>query len=50
MESGKIDPSLTIRLLGAVVGSVGFFLTALGRPIEGAALVGLGGFLLALGK
>lgn len=46
---GKFSP-LSIRLCGAVVGSVGFFLIAYGRAIIGTALVGIGSVLIAAGE
>ena len=50
-KSGKVilSTGLLIKLIGALVGSLGFFFTALDRTLVGAAFVGLGGLLLALG-
>ncbi len=50
-KSGKVvlSTGLLIKLIGALVGSLGFFFTALNRTIVGAAFVGFGGLLLALG-
>ncbi len=41
---------LLVKLLGALIGALGFFLTAFERTVVGAALIGLGGVLLALGE
>lgn len=48
-RSGKVSP-FSIRLAGAVVGSIGFFLIAYGRAIIGTALVGIGSVLIAAGE
>ncbi|MEK6951029.1 MAG: hypothetical protein AABX13_04880 [Nanoarchaeota archaeon] len=45
-----ISTGLLVKLIGAVVGSIGFFFAAFGRTIVGAAFIGLGGVLLALGE
>ncbi len=41
---------LSIRIVGAVIGSVGFFLIALNMTIVGTALVGVGSLLIAVGE
>lgn len=41
---------MMVKLIGALVGSIGFFFTVFGRTILGAAFIGLGGVLLALGE
>ena len=48
-NQGKIDVTLLLRLIGATIGAVGLYLTAFQKPIIGAALIGIGGVLLALG-
>lgn len=45
-----MSTGLLVKLIGAVVGSIGFFFAAYGRTITGAAFIGLGGVLLALGE
>ena len=49
-RKGVMSTGLLIKLIGAVVGSVGFFVSAFGRTIPGAVLIGLGGVLLAVGE
>ena len=49
LNQGKIDVTLLLRLVGATIGAVGFYLTAFQQPVVGAALIGVGGVLLALG-
>ena len=46
---GKIDVGFVLRLIGALLASIGFFLTALKQPIFGAIFIGFGGVLIALG-
>jgi len=48
-KQGKLDVSLTLRLIGATLASIGFFLTALKQPIFGAIFMGIGSVLIALG-
>ena len=49
MEKGQVKTQLAIRLIGATAASAGFYLTAFGYQIPGAALIGLGGVLIAIG-
>ena len=51
-KTGKLmlTSTLFIRIIGALLGSLGFFLTAFNKTVVGAALVGLGGVLLALAE
>ncbi|MBI2041196.1 MAG: hypothetical protein HYT16_03785 [DPANN group archaeon] len=46
----KLDFSMVLRLIGAVLSSIGFFLTALKQPVLGAIFIGFGGVMLALGS
>ncbi len=48
-KMGKIFTAFTIRLAGAIVGSVGFFVLAYQQTILGTALVGIGTLLIATG-
>lgn len=48
-KQGKFNYPLILRLSGATIASIGFYLTALNHPIVGASLIGLGGILLAVG-
>jgi len=41
--------SFVIRIIGAIVASIGFFLIAYGKNIIGTALVGIGSVLIAAG-
>ncbi len=45
----EVKFSFTIKIIGAVVGSIGFFLTASGKPVLGATLIGMGSFIIAIG-
>ena len=45
---GKID-LFTLRIIGAVIGSIGFFLIAYQKTILGTALIGIGSVLIAAG-
>lgn len=49
-KKGIMSTGLLIKLIGAIVGSIGFFFTVFGRTIIGASFIGLGGVLLALGE
>ena len=50
MKKGKIYLPFTLRILGAIVGSIGFFLLAYQSTIIGTALVGFGSLLIAVGE
>ena len=39
----------TIRIIGAIIASIGFFLIAFQRTILGTALVGIGSVIIAAG-
>ncbi len=49
-KKGKLFAPFTVRVIGAVVGSVGFVLLAYRQPISGSALVGIGSVLIAAGE
>ena len=50
-KSGKfLLAPLSIRIAGALIGSVGFFLIAFNMTIIGTALVGIGSLVIALGE
>ena len=49
-NQGKIEFKFAIRILGALVGSVGFVLLAYKFSILGTALVGVGSLLVAMGE
>ncbi len=46
---GKINLS-SVKLIGATLGAIGFYLTAFDFKVLGAVLIGLGGVLLAIGN
>ena len=48
-QKGKVDVPIILRLSGATIASIGFYFTALNKPIVGASLIGIGGVLLAVG-
>lgn len=41
-KQGSIFNKFSIRLMDAIVGSIGFFLMAYQKPIIGTALIGIG--------
>jgi len=49
-KTGKIFTGLTIRVIGAVIGAIGFFLLAYHQTIFGTALIGLGSLIIAVGE
>jgi len=49
MKKAAMDIGLTMRLVGATFGAIGFYLMAFNKPIIGATLLGIGGVLLAAG-
>jgi hypothetical protein len=50
VKKKKMDMGFYLRVVGACVGSIGLFLTAFGRPVIGAVLIGIGGILIAVGQ
>ncbi|HLC72666.1 MAG TPA: hypothetical protein VJH37_03730 [Candidatus Nanoarchaeia archaeon] len=48
--SGMIEGKFAIRLLGAVIGAIGFILMAYQQTVLGTALVGIGSLLIAVGE
>ncbi len=50
-RKGKIFTGFTIRVIGAIVGAIGFLLlVAYQQTILGTALVGLGSLIIAAGE
>ena len=47
-KDGKLN-LFVLRIIGAVIGSLGFFLIAYQRTILGTALIGIGSVLIAAG-
>lgn len=45
----KITP-FNLRILGALIGAIGFFLVAYRFSIFGTALIGIGSLLIAVGE
>ena len=50
MTKGKIVSGFTIRLLGAMLGSLGFFLLVYQQTVLGTALLGVGSLIIAVGE
>ncbi len=50
MKEGKISVGFAIRLTGALIGAIGFFLLAFQYPIIGTTLIGIGSVLIAAGE
>jgi len=48
-KKGRIS-AISIKLAGAICGSIGFFLIAYQMTIAGTALIGLGSLLIASGE
>ena len=48
-KKGKINLS-SVKLIGATLGAIGFYLTAFDFRIVGAVFIGFGGVLLAIGN
>ncbi len=48
-KKGFAKAGLTIRLLGATIGAIGFYFLAFQRTIIGTALIGFGSLLIAIG-
>lgn len=49
-EKGKVPISFSIRIAGAIIGAIGFFLLAYQQTVFGTALVGIGSLLIAVGE
>lgn len=49
-KSGKILTSFSIRIVGAIIGAIGFFLLAYQQTVLGTALIGIGSLLIAVGE
>ena len=49
-KKAKIITPFGLRIVGAIVGSIGFFLIAYRIPILGTALIGIGSVLIAAGE
>ncbi len=49
-KKGTSLTPMSIRIIGAVIGSAGFFLIAYNNTIIGTALVGVGSLLIAVGE
>lgn len=49
-KSGKLLTPFGIRILGAIIGAVGFLLLAYQQTILGTALVGFGSLIIAVGE
>ncbi|MBI1973092.1 hypothetical protein HYS50_03735 [Candidatus Woesearchaeota archaeon] len=49
-KEGKIDIRFGIRIIGAIIGAIGFFLLAYQQTVIGTALVGFGSLLIAVGE
>jgi len=48
-KKGKFTP-FTLRIIGAIIASIGFFLIAYQAKIIGTALVGIGSLIIAAGE
>ncbi len=49
-EQGKVPMGFSIRIIGAIVGAIGFFLLAYQQTVFGTALIGIGSLLIAVGE
>ena len=49
-KKGAILSPFSIRIIGAVIGAVGFFLLAYRITVLGTALVGIGSLLISAGE
>ena len=47
---GSVEGKFLTRIIGAVIGAVGFFLLAYQQTILGTTLVGIGSLLIAVGE
>ncbi|MEK6835356.1 MAG: hypothetical protein AABX61_03780 [Nanoarchaeota archaeon] len=50
MKKGELSTLFILRIIGAIIASLGFFLIAYQRTITGTALVGIGSVLIAAGE
>lgn len=50
MKRGALFTPFTVRFIGAVIGSIGFFLIVYQKTILGTALIGIGSVLIAAGE
>ena len=50
MDKQAKVPPLVIRLIGAVIGTIGFLILAYQQTILGTALVGIGSLIIAVGE
>lgn len=48
-KAGKLT-GFSIRITGAIIGGIGFFLLAYQQTIIGTSLIGLGSLLIAVGE
>ena len=48
-KKGRINTFLVLRLTGATITSLGFYLIAFNYTIIGAVFIGIGGILMAIG-
>ncbi|MBI4155144.1 hypothetical protein HY498_03600 [Candidatus Woesearchaeota archaeon] len=49
-RKGTLATKFSIRILGAIIGAIGFFLLAYQKSIMGTALIGIGSLLIAVGE
>lgn len=49
-SKGKILTNFSFRILGAIIGAVGFFLVAYQYQVIGTTLIGVGSVLIAAGE
>ena len=49
-KKGVLFTSFTLRIIGAIIASIGFFLVAYQKTIIGTSLVGIGSVLIAAGE
>mgnify|MGYP001599876760 CR=1 FL=1 len=49
-KKGELFTLFTIRIIGAIIASIGFFLIAYQKTIIGTSLIGIGSVLIAAGE
>lgn len=49
-KQGKILTPFSLRIIGAIIGAIGFFLLAYQVNIIGTALIGIGSLLISAGE
>jgi len=49
-KKGKLITPFSIRIIGAIIGAIGFFLLAYRITTLGTALIGIGSVLIAAGE